>query len=66
MEVAHQLADDGELLRVLLAEHREVGLHEVEELRHHRGDAAEVPRAQLALEAARGAARFDEGGVPGG
>src|SRR5256886_8467131 len=38
------------LLEVLPPEHREVGLHEVKQLRDHREDAGELPRAGCALE----------------
>jgi len=39
-----------QLLVVLLAEQRDVGLHDVQQLQHHGGDAAEVAGTELALE----------------
>ena len=42
VEVAHHAAQDGDLLGVLLAEERDVGRDDVEELGHDRADAGEV------------------------
>ena len=42
--------DDAQLLVVLLAEHRHLRLHDVEELEHHGADADEEPAAELALD----------------
>ena len=51
--------DDGDLLRVLLAEVRALGAHDVEELQADGRDAAEVARAERALSAARRALDVD-------
>ena len=53
VEVGDHPADDGQLLEVLLAEHRHVGPDGAEELGHHRGHAVEVARAGGALQSAR-------------
>ena len=53
VEVAHEAADDGELLRVLLAEEEHVRLHDAEQLGDDDGDAVEVARARGALEGSR-------------
>ena len=45
VELPRHGTDQGELLPVLLAEERLVGRDDVEELRDHRGDTVEVPRA---------------------
>ena len=42
VEVGHEPPDDGELLRVLLAEIRAMRLHHLKQLQHDRRDAAEV------------------------
>ena len=47
VEVAHDAADDRDLLGVLLAEERDVGLGDVQQLRHDRRHAGEVRRAAL-------------------
>ena len=58
VEVAHDAADDRDLLRVLLAEEGDVGLGDVQQLRDDGGDAGEVRGAALgALE--RGADLVD-------
>ena len=63
VEVAHEAADDGELLRVLLAEEQHVRLHHAEQLGDDDGDAVEVARARGALEAlGERAADVDVGG----
>ena len=49
VEVGDQPAHDGELLEVLLAEHREVGAHGGEQLGDHGGDTVEVAGAGGAL-----------------
>jgi len=49
-QIGSEPADDRELLIVLLAEHRDVGLNDVEQLRHDRGDAFEVPGTELAAQ----------------
>ena len=50
VELLHHAADDLELLAVLLAEHRDVRLHEVEELEDDRAHAVEEPGPRRALE----------------
>ena len=42
VEVLHQPADDLDLLKILLSEVGDVGLHEVEQFQDNRGDAAEM------------------------
>src|SRR5512135_703576 len=49
-EVFHRAADDRELLVVLLAEDADVGLHEVQQLHDHSGDALEVAGTERAAE----------------
>jgi hypothetical protein len=49
VEVDHQPTDDGELLEVLLAEHRHVGPDCGEELGDHGDHAVEVPGATAAF-----------------
>lgn len=49
-ELRHHALDDAQLLVVLLAEHRGLRLHDVEELQHHRAHAVEEPAPELALE----------------
>ena len=63
VEVAHHLADDGELLGVLAPEVGAVGLHEVKQLGDDGGDAIEVAGPRGALEAFGDAADADAGGV---
>ena len=58
-EVGHHAADDGELLEVLFAEHCDVGLDDVEELRDYGGHAFEVSGTELAVEDAREAGYVD-------
>ena len=53
VEVAHHLRDDGDLLRVLLAEVGPCGSHDVEELEADGGHAAEVSGPVLAFEQSR-------------
>ena len=53
VEVGHQAPDHGELLRVLLAEVGAIRRRDLEQLHHHRRDAAEVAGAPLALERQR-------------
>jgi hypothetical protein len=48
--LAHHVAQHQVLLVVLLAEDRRMRHDHVEQLQHHRGDAAEVPRAERAVE----------------
>jgi drug/metabolite transporter (DMT)-like permease len=50
VELLHHAADDLELLTVLLAEHRDVGLHEVEQLEDDRAHAVEESGPRRALE----------------
>ncbi len=64
IQVADEAADDGGLLRVLLAEVRAAWLHDVEELQADGGDAAEVAGARRALGA--GLADVDPGREAGG
>ncbi len=52
-EILHRGADDRQLLVVLLAEDRDVRLHEVQQLHDDRGDALEVPRTESATEDVR-------------
>ena len=42
VEIAHHRANQRRLLDILLSEHRNVRLHDVEQLRHHGEDAGEV------------------------
>src|SRR5262249_29155123 len=58
-EVHHHASDDGELLEVLLAEDRDIGLDDVEELRDDRAHALEVTRAELTIEDARESRHLD-------
>jgi hypothetical protein len=63
VEVAHEAAHDGELLRVLLAEEEHVRLHHAEQLGDDDGDPVKVARARGALEAlGERAADVDAGG----
>jgi hypothetical protein len=64
-QVRDHAADDGQLLKVLLAEHRDVRLHDVEQLRHHGADALEKPRAKFALQDARQSRHLDARGALG-
>mgnify|MGYP003339365968 CR=1 FL=1 len=50
VEIDHHPADDGELLVVLLAEHRDVGSGGAEQLGDDGGDTAEVPGSLRALQ----------------
>ena len=59
VEVADELLDDRDLLRVLLAEPRDLRADEVEELEADGGDAAEVAGTVRALEPFGGAAGLD-------
>jgi len=52
-QVRDQAAHDHEVLVVLLAEHRDVRLHDLQQLGRDRRDALEVARPRLALEDAR-------------
>ena len=52
-QVGHHAADDGELLKVLLAEHRDVGLDDVEELGDDGRDALEMSGPELPAQDAR-------------
>ena len=45
LEVRDHLFDESELLKIFLPEYRYFGLHRVEEDRHHRRYAIEVPRS---------------------
>src|SRR4051812_9132444 len=65
MEVAHHLPDHRELLSVLLAEHGDVGPHQVEQGTDHGRDAAEVSGPADPLQPLGGAGGLDEGGVAG-
>ena len=49
-ELPHHVADDQQLLVVLLAEHRHARLHAGEQLHHHRAHADEEARAEVAFE----------------
>ena len=59
VQVGDHPADQGELLRVLLAEHRDGRAGQVQQLEHHGQHAAEEPGAELALEPLPGRARVD-------
>ena len=50
IQVLHELADHGELLRVFLAKVRAVGLDNIEQLQHHGCDAAKMPWTKLAAQ----------------
>ncbi len=49
VQIGAHAADDGQLLVVLLAKHREVRLHDAEQLGHHGGHAIEMPGPVRAL-----------------
>ena len=65
-KIGHHPPDGDQLLEVLLAEHGDVRLHHVEELRDHRGHAAEVRRPRGAAQAAGDAVdrRRSSGSLP--
>jgi hypothetical protein len=48
-EVGRHPADHGQLLPILLTEHRDVGAHSREQLGDHGGDPVEVARPMLPL-----------------
>ena len=52
-QVPDHFADDGQLLEILLAEYREVRLHDVEQFRHHGGHTVEVAGSTAAAEGVR-------------
>ena len=66
VEVPDHPADQRHLLDVLLPEHRDIRLHQVEELGHHRQHAGEVPRPHGAFPPFRGRARHHAGLGAGG
>src|SRR6185437_9802251 len=53
VQIAHHPADEHGLLKVLPAEHRDIGLDQMEELRYHREDPREVSRTNRAFEPER-------------
>src|SRR5262249_52067329 len=50
IEIGHHRPDQGQLLVILLAEEREIGPGQMEELEHHGKDAVEVARAMGSFE----------------
>jgi hypothetical protein len=52
IEIVHKLPNQRCLLVIFLAEQSQMGLHDSEEFRHHRGDAGEVMRPGLAFPSA--------------
>ena len=52
-QIGHHAADDGELLEVLLAEHRHVRARRYGTAGDHGGHALEMPGAEIAIEDAR-------------
>src|SRR5213593_4468552 len=61
VEISDQAFHHRQLLRILLAEVRAVGIYRREQLRDHRGHALEVPRPGRALEPVGDAADADAG-----
>jgi hypothetical protein len=53
IEFAGHVANNHQLLVILLAEQRHVGLGDLEQLHDHRGDAAKMSGTELAVEDAR-------------
>ena len=53
IQVEDDATDDDRLLRVLLAEVRTLGAHDVEELHAHGRDTAEMPAPRIALRAGK-------------
>ena len=51
IEIARHAPDHGELLPVLLPEQGDIGLHLIEQLGHHRGDAVKMARPRGAAQA---------------
>ena len=60
VEVPRHRADHRQLLVILLSEDRHMGLRREEQLRHHRGDPAEVSGARRAAQPLRNTGHLDE------
>ena len=59
VQIVRHALDDGQLLIIFFAEAGGIGLHDVEQLAHHGGHAAEMVRAELAAQFVLQVRRFD-------